>query len=81
MSPLAVITAAFEALTAWFKTAAIRERRELRTEARTLRHEIIQAADAGDSGRLAELQDALADNSRDRAALLAASGAQGAQGR
>jgi hypothetical protein len=72
MSPLAAITAAFEALTAWFKTAAIRERRELRTEARNLRHEILNAADTGNARLLSELQDALTDNERDRQALLTA---------
>lgn len=72
MNILAVITAALKAWTAWCDTAAIRERRELRTEARTLRHEILKAADAGNSRLLGELQDALADNARDRASLLAA---------
>jgi hypothetical protein len=72
MSIPAVITAAFTAFAEWFKTAAIRERRELRTEARTLRHEILKAADAGNNRLLGELQDALADNQRDRASLLAA---------
>jgi hypothetical protein len=72
MSIIALITAFLKAAIAWCDTAAIRERRELRTEARTLRHEIILAADSGDTRRLAELQNALADNERDRAALLAA---------
>lgn len=80
MSVIAAITAALTALTEWFKTAAIRERRELRHEARELRHEILKAAGAGDSALLAELQDALADNYRDRAALLAASGVEGPKG-
>lgn len=65
----------------WFKTAAIRERRELRTEARQLRHEILKAADAGNSRLLGELQDALADNQRDCSALRAAAGIEGAKGR
>ena len=77
MNPLAVITAAFVALAEWCKTAAIRERRELRQEARQLRHEILQAADAGNHHLLGELQDALTDNQRDRATLLAAASAPG----
>lgn len=80
MSPFAAITAALTALAEWFKTAAIRERRELRTEARQLRHEILKAADAGNARLLGELQDALSDNQRDRAALLNASGSQSEQG-
>lgn len=80
MNALTAITAAFTALAEWFKTAAIRERRELRTEARQLRHEILKAADAGNGRLLGELQDALADNARDRASLLAASNSQSPQG-
>lgn len=75
MSFTAALTAAFQAFAEWCKTATIRERRELRNEARQLRHEILQAADAGNAVRLAELQDALADNARDREALLSAAGA------
>ena len=75
MSITASITAAFTALAEWFRTAAIRERRELRTEARSLRHEILKAADSGNNRLLGELQDALADNQRDRASLLAAASA------
>lgn len=79
MNPLSAITAALTALTEWFKTASIRERRELRNEARQLRHEILKAADAGNSRLLAELQDALTDNARDREALLNAASSEGAE--
>ena len=67
-----IIKAALIALTEWFKTASIRERRELRNEAKTLRHEATKAADAGNTPLLAELQNALADNQRDSAFILAA---------
>ena len=80
MNPLNVIGAALVAFTEWCKTAAIRERRELRTEARSLRHEILAAADAGDARLLGELQNALADNGRDRAAILDAAGAEDSRG-
>lgn len=74
MGLIPLITAALAAWTEWCKTASIRERRELRTESRQLRHEIIKAADAGDTVRQSELQNALDDNERDRASLqLAAS--------
>jgi len=72
VKPLSLIGAAIVAFTEWCRSAAIRERRELRHEARTLRHEILAAADSGNARLLAELQDALADNSRDRASLLTA---------
>lgn len=76
MSITAAITAFFQAFTAWCNTAAIRERRELRQESIRLRHEILQAADAGNDRLRAELQDAYTDNQRDRASLLAAASPQ-----
>lgn len=72
-----IIKAALIAFAEWCKTAAIRERRELRNEARTLRHEILKAADAGNSRLLGELQNALADNQRDSAFILTTPGPQG----
>ena len=72
MNIISAVIAALNAFRVWCEMSSIRERRELRNEAKTLRHEIIQAADAGDSRRLAELQNSLADNQRDSAALLAA---------
>lgn len=81
MTIIAVITAALKAFSAWCETAAIRERRELRTEARSLRHEILKAADAGNTRLLGELQDALTDNQRDSEALFNASGYSSVKGR
>ena len=81
MNIIALITAFLKAATAWCESAAIRERRELRTEARTLRHEITKAADAGNTRLLGELQNAFDDNRRDSAFILAAASAQGAQGK
>ena len=69
MGLIPLITAALTAWTEWCKTASIRERRELRTEARQLRHESRKAADTGDTVRLSELQNQLAENARDCAAL------------
>jgi hypothetical protein len=80
MSIPAAFAAFFTALAEWFKTAAIRERRELRTEARQLRHEILKAADSGNSRLLGELQDAISDNQRDRETLLAATSSESPKG-
>lgn len=75
MNPLALITEALRAFTAWCNSAAIRERRELRAESLRLRHEILDAADSDNTRLLGELQDAYADNRRDCAALLPPSSA------
>lgn len=80
MSVISLLTAALSAFTEWCKTAAIRERRELRTEARSLRHEILAAARTGNSELLDELQNAFADNQRDSAFILTTSGVEGSKG-
>ncbi len=80
MNVVATITAALNAYIAWCRNADIRERRELRTEARLLRHEIIKTANSGDTRHLAELQNALADNQRDSAFILTTPGSQGSGG-
>ena len=69
MNLLALVRAALEALAAYYQSAAIRERAGLRKELHNLRHEIIAAADAGHTGRLAELQDHYTDASADYQAL------------
>ena len=70
MNILALIRAALEAFAAYYRTAEIRERRELRAELRTLRHEVDLAVNAGDAIRIAELQDDYADASASLDALL-----------
>jgi len=72
MNILALIRAALEAFAAYYRTAEIRERRELRAELRTLRHEIDTAVTAGDAAAIAELQDDYRDASASLDALLPA---------
>ena len=72
MNILALIRLALEAFAAYYKTAEIRERRQLRAELRALRHEVDQAITTGDSARIAELQDDYADASASLDALLPA---------
>ena len=72
MNILALIRAALEAFAAYYRTAEIRERRELRAELRALRHEVDLAVNAGDAARIAELQDDYASASASLDALLPA---------
>lgn len=69
MNPLPLIRAAFEALAAYYRAAVIRERRELRRELRTLNHEILDAASAGNAERIALLQNERAEVAADLDAL------------
>jgi len=72
MNIIALIRAALEAFAAYYRTAEIRERRELRAELRTLRHEIDTAVTAGDAAAIAELQDDYRDASASLDSLLPA---------
>lgn len=72
MSIIALVRALLEAITAFYQTSAIRERRLLRAELRAIRHEIDLAINAGDSARIAELQDDYADATKSLDTLLAA---------